>query len=168
MYKLLICLVLSFMLIGCSNSNNVILNTNQDINEKAKKNNELKEEFSYVVYSCDEECLNFIKYEKTTSSKDDIPCEILKEIHNNKLLAKEVNINSFEIVDNMVKLDLSENLLELIYKQGTTGEYYLVGSIVNSFIDTYNVEFVEILINGETFESGHVLYDSPLTKYGID
>lgn len=160
--KLLFLLICSLLLVGCAKTETVKESTTQ-INTELTENK--SDKYPYVVYFPDEEYLSFSCTTLTTSSKEEIPSKILEQLYDKKVLSEKVMINSFEVLDDMVKIDLSENFIKLVSSTGSTGEYYMVGCLVNSFIDTYNVEKVEILVNGNTFESGHVLYDAPLNKY---
>ena len=48
---------------------------------------------------------------------------------------------------------------------GTAGEYLLLGSVVNTFLDNLDGESILITVDGETLESGHEIYDRELTFY---
>ena len=45
---------------------------------------------------------------------------------------------------------------------GTSGERMVIGSVVNTLIANYEVETVSITVEGDIWESGHVIYDSPM------
>ena len=48
---------------------------------------------------------------------------------------------------------------------GTTGEYFLVGGIVNTLLDAFDGTDVTLTVNGAPLESGHNIYDYALTRY---
>ena len=50
---------------------------------------------------------------------------------------------------------------------GTAGEYIIIGSLVNTFLENYQdtVTSIFITVNGEIIESGHVIYDFELIRY---
>ena len=61
-----------------------------------------------------------------------------------------------------LKLNMSKEFGEFVSTMGSSGEYTVVGSVVNTFLELYDAEDVLILIEGETFETGHQLYDNYL------
>ena len=48
---------------------------------------------------------------------------------------------------------------------GTTGEYFLVGGIVNTLLDAFDGTDVTLTVNGAALETGHDVYDTALTRY---
>lgn len=64
-----------------------------------------------------------------------------------------------------LKLNMSKEFGELVSNMGSSGEYIIVGSVVNTFLRLYDAEDVLILIEGETFETGHQLYNNYLQFY---
>ena len=48
---------------------------------------------------------------------------------------------------------------------GTSGEYFLVGGIVNTLLDAFDGTEVMLTVNGAPLESGHNIYDYALTRY---
>lgn len=64
-----------------------------------------------------------------------------------------------------LKLNMSKEFGELVSNMGSSGEYIIVGSVVNTFLGLYDAEDVLILIEGETFETGHQLYNNYLQFY---
>ncbi len=63
------------------------------------------------------------------------------------------------------KLDLTQEFADSIRQQGTAGENMMMGAVVNTFIENYELLEIEITVNGQTLESGHSVYDQPLTFY---
>lgn len=109
--------------------------------------------------------MEFTTTEKIITSKENLAKLIIASLYDEGVLSENVTLLSFDINDELVTINLSKNFQTLISSQGTTGEYFIIGCIANSFIDNYNVEKVQILVEGNTFESGHVLYNEPQTKY---
>ena len=64
-----------------------------------------------------------------------------------------------------LKLNMSKEFGDFVSTMGSSGEYTIVGSVVNTFLDLYGAEDVLILIEGESFETGHQLYDNYLQFY---
>ena len=40
-----------------------------------------------------------------------------------------------------------------------------MGCVVNTFLDAYNVDTLTITVEGKAWESGHIIYDKPLSRY---
>ena len=54
-------------------------------------------------------------------------------------------------------------VLTTLPTMGTAGERMMVGSVVNTFLTAFDkVDKVSILVSGQIFESGHVVYDEPM------
>ena len=61
-------------------------------------------------------------------------------------------------------LDLGEEFSAAVQGQGTAGEYIMLGSLVNTFLDNYKAEQLILTVNGQPLETGHNIYDYPLTR----
>ena len=64
-----------------------------------------------------------------------------------------------------LKINMSKKFGEYVSSMGSSGEYIIIGSVVNTFLKLYDAEEVLILIEGESFETGHQLYDNYLQFY---
>ena len=64
-------------------------------------------------------------------------------------------------------LDFNGAFRDLVCSMGSSGEYMVIGSVVNTFLYNYSdiAQSVFITVNGEIFESGHVIYDFELTRH---
>lgn len=67
-----------------------------------------------------------------------------------------------------LNLDLSFEFQKYIMGMGTAGENVVMGSLVNSFLDTFEAEKILITCEGQTLESGHVIYDKYMSRYLYD
>lgn len=72
-------------------------------------------------------------------------------------------VNKLEQDGTQLSIDFNEAFLNHLYTMGTSGEMILIRSVVNTFLSAYGAETVMITANGEIIESGHVIYDFPLT-----
>ena len=61
-----------------------------------------------------------------------------------------------------LKLNMSKEFGEYVSTMGSSGEYIIVGSLVNTFLTIYEADEVLILVEGKTFETGHQLYENYL------
>jgi hypothetical protein len=59
-------------------------------------------------------------------------------------------------------LNLSEEFLTGLNAAGTTGEHMIIGSLVNTFLGYYKLNNITLAVNGQSFETGHTIYNEPL------
>ena len=62
-------------------------------------------------------------------------------------------------------VDFNEAFGAYVCSMGTTGEYYTIGSIVNTFLDAYGCEKVKITVEGNTLETGHAEYPGYMNRF---
>lgn len=67
--------------------------------------------------------------------------------------------------DGHIKADMNEAFAAQLRSLGTTGEYFLVGGIVNTLLDAFDGTDVTLTVNGAPLESGHTVYDTALTRF---
>jgi hypothetical protein len=48
---------------------------------------------------------------------------------------------------------------------GSSAEYYVIGSICNTYMDAYECEKVHITVNGEVLATGHAEYPGYLQRF---
>ena len=65
----------------------------------------------------------------------------------------------------ILKLDLSSNFAEGLLNMGTAGEYLTMGAVVNSFLDTYQADGIEITAGGAVIETGHTSFEGVLNHF---
>lgn len=65
----------------------------------------------------------------------------------------------------ILKLDLSSNFAEGLLNMGTAGEYLTMGSVVNSFLDTYQADGIEITAGRNVIETGHTSFEGVLNHF---
>ena len=65
----------------------------------------------------------------------------------------------------ILKLDLSSNFAEGLFNMGTAGEYLTMGAVVNSFLDTYQADGIEITAGGNVIETGHTSFEGVLNHF---
>lgn len=62
-------------------------------------------------------------------------------------------------------VDFNEAFGAYVCSMGTTGEYYTIGSVVNTFLDAYGCEKVKITVEGNTLETGHAEYPGYMNRF---
>ena len=78
-----------------------------------------------------------------------------------------VQVNQMSQDGASLALDLNGAFAEAVSATGTTGEAMLVGSVVNSFLSAYGAETVTLTCDGAVLETGHTIYDEPLSLMSI-
>lgn len=85
------------------------------------------------------------------------------------VVVADIDILSLEttIVEGVdtVEIDFNDAFSSYISSMGSTGEYYIMGSICNTFLDAYNCEQIKITIEGNTLETGHAEYPGYMSKF---
>ena len=76
-----------------------------------------------------------------------------------------VELLSFAQEGSHLTLDFNEAFAQRIRSTGTAGEYIIMGSLVNTYLDAYNAETVTVTVEGQSWESGHVIYDMPMPRF---
>ncbi len=95
------------------------------------------------------------------------PGPVMAALMDAQVLTSDVELQEFTQSEDGTALfaDFNAVLKDLITTQGTTGEYLLLGSVVNSFLNVNEAESITITIDGEYLETGHNIYDYPLTFF---
>ena len=64
-----------------------------------------------------------------------------------------------------LEIDFNEAFGAYVCSMGTTGEYYTIGSVVNTFLDAYGCEKIKITVEGNTLETGHAEYPGYMNRF---
>lgn len=110
-----------------------------------------------TVYYPDENAVSFL-----TKIVEGEQLTFLEAMIEAGVLNEAVEINTISREDTHLTIDFNEAFRDLVCTMGTSGERMIIGSVVNTLIVNYNVETVSITVDGETWESGHVIYDHPM------
>lgn len=98
------------------------------------------------------------------------PENVAKALKDNKILDSDVKVLSMEETTDgdgkkLLTLDLSKEFLTQINNNGTTGEEITIASIVNTYLNAYEADRIQILVEGDTWSSGHVDYEEPMEYF---
>lgn len=85
-----------------------------------------------------------------------IACDVVDE---------NTTVNSAVKEGTQLNLDLSHHFYDQLVTMGTTGEKMLIGCVVNTFLSAYDCETVMLTVDGQVMDSGHVVYDFPLSFF---
>ncbi|MCI9046019.1 MAG: GerMN domain-containing protein [Hungatella sp.] len=75
------------------------------------------------------------------------------ELQGGEKVGPGMDIEDAESGERIGILDLSK-----IAESGTAGETVMLNSIANTFIENYELDKLKLLINGENYESGHIVH----------
>ena len=82
-----------------------------------------------------------------------------------KVIPEGTRVRNFKSAGGILTLDLSKEFEEQAQSMGTTGEYVLVGSLVNTFLTTYEATGMDLTTEGRDLVTGHNIYDYTLEFY---
>lgn len=116
---------------------------------------------SYVLYLPDENAEYFVPVPVETDRID--ADTVLAALQEHNALPDTVLINAFGSDGNKLIIDFNQAFGDLVSSTGTSGERMIVGSVVNTFLSAFQAESVYFTVEGEILESGHVIYDFPIT-----
>lgn len=123
--------------------------------------------------------------EEVTETVDATPQGVVDALIAHDALPQGVQVNSFSMEDNGVEtqegdtvsytpgdtlrinLDLSQEFADAAASTGTAGETMLLGSLVNTMLKAYNADELVLTCDGSPLETGHNVYDAPLTFYDL-
>lgn len=64
-----------------------------------------------------------------------------------------------------IELDLNDAFAAYVSNMGSTGEYYTVGALCNTFLDAYDCEQIRITVEGDSLSTGHAEYPGYLSRF---
>lgn len=90
----------------------------------------------------------------------DTPEAIVAQLVADGALPEGVRVLNFDAKEKC--LDLSKEFAEGMKQAGTTGEFLYLGSVVNTFLEHYDLDSIMLYSDGAVIETGHNTYDSPV------
>lgn len=78
------------------------------------------------------------------------------------VFSQGVAVNSFTLSGTVIALDMNAAFGQALQGTGTAGEYMLIGSLVDTFLDAFDAEGIDLTVDGGTLETGHSIYDQRL------
>ena len=97
---------------------------------------------------------------------EEITADALNTAMNGLLFENGAALNTVEVDEaGHIKADLNDAFAAQVRSFGTSGEYYIVGGVVNTLLDVYDGADVTLTVNGAPLESGHAVYDTALTRF---
>ncbi len=80
-------------------------------------------------------------------------------------LPKGIHVVRLEQSGQDLTLDVNAALVKALAGMGSTEEYMILGSLVNSLLGAYGAETLRLTAGGEPLETGHDRYDEPLAFF---
>ena len=80
-------------------------------------------------------------------------------------LPKGVKVVRLEQTGQALTLDVTGDLAKALAGTGSTEEYMILGSLVNSLLGAYGATTLSLKAGGAPLETGHDSYDGPLTFF---
>ena len=144
-------LVLCLCLCACTNEKAVPADTAAEI----------------TVYYSDENCENLLS--ESVSIPELSPENIMAALLEKGAISQSVSVNSF-LMDKtgVIRLDLGKEFGGMISAMGTSGEYMMMGALVNTFLEAYSASGLMLQVDGKTLETGHSIYDFTLEFFPLE
>ena len=92
---------------------------------------------------------------------------VLDELKSRNILPDGVAVNSFCVDGGLITVDFNRDFADVVCSMGTSGELMVVGSVVNSLLDAFGADTVSFTVDGQILESGHTIYDFPLSFFAL-
>ena len=154
-------------------------NVDQKEGDKEEQSGENSEEQSEVtisnedksveikVYVCNDDATAFVS--ESVEIAELTPENIVNALVQKSVLSSDVQVLKCDkqTVDGVecLDVDFNEAFGTYVCSMGTTGEYYTIGSVVDTFLDAYGCEKVKITVEGDTLETGHAEYPGYMNRF---
>ena len=91
--------------------------------------------------------------------------QIVDQLISAAVLHEGILVNWERLEGTQLHVDFNAAFRDQLMTYGTAGELMMIGSVVNSLLRAYEADSVMLTVEGDIFESGHVIYDFPLEFY---
>lgn len=118
-----------------------------------------------VIYYGNEQADGLLQ--KTVQLDSVTPEHLISELAKLNVVSIDTKVNSFEQDGKSLKLDLSKGFSEYVNMMGTSGEYIVMGGLVDTFLTAFEAEEILITVDGKPLETGHAIYEEPLRFYEL-
>ena len=169
MMKKRIALCMTFMIallaVGCTQETTVVSAPEATANGEGAETESVEEPqtVSAVIYYGNANADGFEQKEVELPALT--PENLIAELAAVNVVSIDTEVKSFEQDGKSLKLDLSRGFSNYVNMMGTSGEYIVVGGLVNTFLTAYDGEEILITVEGKEWETGHTFYDQPLNFY---
>lgn len=112
------------------------------------------------VYVSDEMAEHFVIVQESADVVDENT--VFDALKTAGTIPQEATLLSFSNDGGAITLDVSGEFASSVNMMGTSGEYMLLGSVVNTYLTAFDAQTVTLLSNGNPLETGHNVYFEPL------
>ena len=171
-YMMLAVLCISMVGCGKKDSGSELLTEVQEtvtpVEEVVKpEGEETPEGIRLHVYSGDESAENIVQH--TVYVNEITENTVMRELTEALEMDENAGINSISFGtyggDKVVMLDLNQAFEEYVNKLGSSGEYIVMGSLTDTFLDCYQSELLLVTVDGKVLKTGHNIYEEYLEMY---
>lgn len=157
-------LLMLFSVTGCANETADV--ETPDVEQQPENGEEAEEETKVLIYYGNADADGF--EQKEVMIKGLTPENLIGELRKLSVVSIDTEVKAFEQDGKNLKLDLSKGFSGYLNMMGTSGEYIVMGGLVNTFLTAYDGENILITVEGETLETGHTSYEAPLVFFGSE
>lgn len=154
-------LLMLFSVTACANETADV--ETPDVEQQPENGEEAEEETKVLIYYGNADADGF--EQKEVMIKGLTPENLIGELRKLSVVSIDTEVKSFEQDGKNLKLDLSKGFSGYLNMMGTSGEYIVMGGLVNTFLTAYDGENILITVEGETLETGHTSYEAPLVFF---
>lgn len=146
-------------------------NNKNEVSDKANKENNQTDQddksAEITVYTGNDDATAFVP--EDVKIDELTPENIVNALIQKSVLSSDIQVLNFEkqSIDGKESLDVDFNEAFGTYvgNKGTTGEYYTIGSVVNTFLDAYDCGQIQITVAGNVLETGHNDYPGYMNRF---
>ena len=173
----LIMLMMAFALVGCQEENGTDVAPDRSP-ELTDKKDQLPDEPIVEEKSADEgintvEVVLYLPddnaegFETVTAEIEDTPEALVDKLVEEGALPARCELLDFSPTEDYstAVINMNKEFGEAVKSMGTAGERMLLGAVVNTFLTKYGLNSVSVIIDGQTLETGHAIYDFELTFF---
>lgn len=115
------------------------------------------------VYVSDDTAERFVISPQTVATVDENT--VFEALKAAGTIPQDTRLISFTRDGNALTIDMSGEFAAYVCTMGTSGEYMLIGSLVNTYLNALGGETLMIYSEGAAMETGHNIYDWPQERY---
>lgn len=158
--KQLALVICCLFLVACSKKDDTQETDGAGVVEVSNIENTTEEKVKITVYCSNENVDGFINLEAEIDEINEK--EIVEQLFEAGVLPDTVEVIKLKNEDKVLSIHFNEAFREYISTQGTAGEYVVIGSIVNTFLDAYDAENTYLFVGDQPLETGHNVYNEAL------
>lgn len=122
---------------------------------------------SITVYYCNDDATALVSSEEELAALS--PEEIVRVLTEKGVLTADIEVRSVKETEaegeKAIELDFNAAFASYVSNMGSTGEYYVIGGVCNTFLDAYECGKLKITVEGEPLATGHAEYPGYMSKF---